>query len=143
MKFETYSEHDPETVSLLDRAFLTVWGGLGAWHDDLVLVGGLVPKFICSDVSADGTLPRPVTIDADFGISLGAECRYGNLELDLHAQGFHRTTENPGGTRYVKTIGNITIRLFIRRKPPLRGVGLPDGPPARSRDFGLENGVGA
>jgi len=132
MKYETHSEYDPEDVSLLERAFLTVWGGLGAWHDDLVLVGGLVPKYLCGDVSADRTLPRPVTLDVDLGISLGAESRYGNLQLDLQGQGFHRSTGDHGETRFVKTIDNITIPVdFLTERPPATtGVATVDGVPA-------------
>lgn len=132
MKYETYGEYDPESVSLLERAFLTVWGGLGAWHDDLVLVGGLVPKYICGDVPADGTLPRPVTLDADLGISLGAESRYGPLQLDLQGQGFHRKTGEHGETRFLKTVGNIEIPVdFLTERPPDRtGVATVDGVPA-------------
>ena len=132
MKHDTYSEYDPRNVSLLERAFLTVWGGLGAWHEDLVLVGGLVPNYLCGDVSADRALPRPVTLDADLGISLGAESRYGNLQLDLQGQGFRRTTGQHGETRFVKTIGNIKIPVdFLTETPPaVTGVATVDGIPA-------------
>ena len=45
MKYETYSEYDPAHSALAESAFLTVWAGLGQWHDSLVLIGGMVPKY--------------------------------------------------------------------------------------------------
>jgi len=132
MKFETHEEYASENVSLLESAFLTIWGGLGAWHDDLVLVGGLVPRYLCGNVSADRALPRPVTLDADLGISLGAESRYGNLQLDLQGQGFHRKIGEQGETRFVKKVGDIEIPVdFLTERPPDRGgVATVDGVPA-------------
>ena len=72
VKYETYSEYDPHRASLAESAFLTVWARLEQWHDDLVLVGGLVPKYLCGDFTTQRTLPRPATLDVDFGISLAA-----------------------------------------------------------------------
>ena len=81
MKYETYREYNPDGVATAEGAFLTVWAGLGSWHSDLVLVGGLVPKYLCGDLSATRTLPRPVTLDADLGIALGATLgQYGSLK---------------------------------------------------------------
>lgn len=45
MKYETYSEYDTKGVELAQRAFLSVWSGLTRWHEDLVLLGGLVPRY--------------------------------------------------------------------------------------------------
>ena len=47
MKFETHAEYDPRQSEMVKRAFLSVWSSFTRWHDDLVLLGGLVPKFIC------------------------------------------------------------------------------------------------
>ena len=43
MKYDNYSEYNPVGVASAESAFLTVWAGLGSWHKDLVLVGGLRP----------------------------------------------------------------------------------------------------
>ena len=51
MKYETYSEYDSRHTTLAESAFLTLWATLGEWHGDLVLVGGLVPKFLCGDLT--------------------------------------------------------------------------------------------
>jgi hypothetical protein len=84
MKNETYSEYNPIGAANAESAFLTVWAGPGSWHSDLVLVSGLVPKYLCGDLSAPRTLPRPVTLDADLGIAIGASLgQYGSLQMDL------------------------------------------------------------
>ena len=120
MKYETYSEYGLSGVAAAESAFLTVWAGLGSWHSDLVLVGGLVPKYLCGDVSASRALPRPVTLDADLGIALGASLgQYGSLRLDLQAQGFRLSKDEFGGPRFLKRIGHLTIPVdFLTESPP-------------------------
>src|SRR5438105_4479105 len=101
MKYETYHEYDPRGVLLAESALLTVWSGLSRYHDDLVLVGGLVPKYLCGDVTSVRELPRPVTLDADLGIALGASAgSYGSLHWDLRAQGFEKSNQANSGSRY-------------------------------------------
>jgi hypothetical protein len=73
MRYETYSDYDPRHTGLAESAFLTVWAGLGRWREDLVLIGGLVPKYLCGDLTAQLNLPRPATLDVDLGIALAAD----------------------------------------------------------------------
>ena len=73
MKYDTYSQYAPDHTALAESAFLTVWAGLSQWHDSLVLIGGMVPKYLCGDVSASRKLPRPATRDVDLGIALAAD----------------------------------------------------------------------
>jgi hypothetical protein len=133
MKYETYSEYDSHGVAYTERAFLTVWAGLGSWHSDLVLVGGLVPKYLCGDLSSHRSLPRPVTLDADLGIALGASLgQYGSLQMDLQAQGFRLATDEFGGRRFVKQVGDFTIPVdFLTENPPAtKGTTIVDDVPA-------------
>lgn len=133
MKYETYSQYNPVSVTTAESAFLTVWAGLGSWHSDLVLVGGLVPKYLCGDVSAARTLPRPVTLDADLGIALGASLgQYGSLQMDLQAQGFRLSKDEFGGPRFVKQVGDFTVPVdFLTESPPAtRGTAFVDDVPA-------------
>jgi hypothetical protein len=133
MKYETYSQYNPVGVATAESAFLTVWAGLGSWHSDLVLVGGLVPKYLCGDLSAARTLPRPVTLDADLGIALGASLgQYGSLQLDLQAQGFRLSKDEFGGPRFVKQVGDLTVPVdFLTESPPAtRGTAFVDDVPA-------------
>ena len=57
------------STDLAVAALLTVWSSLGDYHSDIVLVGGLVPKFLCDHPPE--ALPA-VTMDVDLGIALGA-----------------------------------------------------------------------
>ncbi|MGA3266842.1 MAG: hypothetical protein ABSE16_08465 [Verrucomicrobiota bacterium] len=133
MKYETYSQYNPIGVAYAESAFLTVWAGLGSWHSDLVLVGGLVPKYLCGDLSSPRTLPRPVTLDADLGIALGASLgQYGSLKMDLQAQGFRFSRDEFGGPRFVKRVGDFTIPVdFLTEQPPAtKGTAMVDDVPA-------------
>ncbi len=133
MKYETYSKYNPVGVANAESAFLSVWAGLGAWHNDLVLVGGLVPKYLCGDLSSPRTLPRPVTLDADLGIALGASLgQYGSLKMDLQAQGFRFSKDEFGGPRFVKTVGDFTVPVdFLTEQPPAtEGTAMVDDVPA-------------
>lgn len=133
MKYETYREYNPQGVTIAESAFITVWAGLGSWHSDLVLIGGLVPKYLCGDLSASRTLPRPVTLDADFGIALGASLgQYGSLQMDLQTHGFRLSKDEFGGPRFVKTIGQFTVPVdFLTERPPAtQGTVTVDDVPA-------------
>jgi len=118
MKYETYSEYDPRHTGLAESAFLTVWAGLGQWREDLVLIGGLVPKYLCGDLAVQRDLPRPATLDVDLGIALTADAgQYGNLFWDLAAQGFSPNEKTP--SRYEKVINDFTVPLdFLVEKAP-------------------------
>jgi hypothetical protein len=133
VKYETYREYNPIGVASAESAFLTVWAALGSWHSDLVLVGGLVPKYLCGDLSAQRALPRPVTLDADLGIALGASLgQYGSLQMDLQAQGFRLSKDEFGGPRFVKTVGAFIVPVdFLTERPPaMQGTAMVDDVPA-------------
>jgi predicted nucleotidyltransferase len=119
MKYDTYSQYDSAHTGLAESAFLTVWASLSQWHNSLVLVGGMVPKYLCGDISGVRTLPRPATLDVDFGIALAADSgQYGNLFWELGGQGFHPNPDHP--FRFEKVIGNFTVPVdFLVEKPPL------------------------
>ena len=133
MKYETYREYNLNAVATAESAFITLWSGLASWHSDLVLVGGLVPKYLCGHLSADRTLPRPVTLDTDLGIALGASLgQYGSLKMDLQTHGFRLSKDEFGGPRFVKTIGDFTIPVdFLTEQPPAtHGAVVVDDAPA-------------
>ncbi len=121
MKYETYSEYDPHRTALAEAAFLNVWAGLRQWHDVLVLVGGMVPKYLCGDLSGTRILPRPATLDVDLGIALATDSgQYGKLFWELSGQGFKPNKDHP--SRFEKVIGDFTVPVdFLVEKPPLTG----------------------
>lgn len=122
MKYETYREYDPHRTGLAESALLTVWAGLGNWREELVLIGGLVPKYLCGDHTETRTLPRPATLDVDIGIALAADGgQYGSLHWDLSAQGFTRSPDEP--SRYVKVIEDVKVPLDFLVEFPPRAIG--------------------
>jgi hypothetical protein len=131
MKYETYSEYDPRAVAQTQPAFLTVWSGLGRYHDDLVLVGGLVPQYLCRHPTGSNALPRSVTLDVDFGVALGASAgQYGSLSNDLRAQGFKPSQQYPG--RFEKDIDGFTLYVdfLVEDGEQPRGTRMVDDVPA-------------
>ena len=47
MKKEHYEDYSAEETARSESALLTVWAVLHDFTEDLVLVGGLVPRYIC------------------------------------------------------------------------------------------------
>jgi hypothetical protein len=122
VKYETYSQYDPHRTALAESALLTVWSGLGNWRDELVLVGGLVPKYLCGDCTSARELPRPATLDVDFGIALAADGgMYGSLEWDLSAKGFVQSKNAP--SRYVKVTDLVEIPVDFLVEAPRSTTG--------------------
>ncbi len=110
MKYDTYSAYDSRATSQSLPTFLTIWPALGRYHDDLVLLGGLVPICICKHPEGDGALPRPATLDVDLGIALGASAgQYGTLSSELRAQGFKATNHNKA--RYMKEVNGVEMYI--------------------------------
>jgi hypothetical protein len=86
---------------------------LERYHDDLVLVGGLAVHYL---TRRDAThLPGAVTMDVDFGITLGASGgQYGTIKAGLGGLGF-RVEEN----RLVRRFGGIQVYVdFLTEDPP-------------------------
>ena len=128
MKYDTYSEYDPRHAALAESAFLTLWSALGAWHSDLVLVGGLVPKYLCRDLTQQSSLPLPATLDVDLGIALAADSgQYGNLRWALEVQGFKASVKHPN--RLEKTIGAypVYVDFLVERTPHTSGSAEVEG----------------
>jgi hypothetical protein len=120
VKFETYSEYNPQTAAYSEATLLTLWPILEPWQDDLVLVGGLVPRYICGDVTSPRDLPRPVTMDADFGIGLGASAGgMSSLKMALMDAQFRQTKSAEGLIRYEKQVGQFPVPVdFLTDAPP-------------------------
>jgi hypothetical protein len=120
MKFGSYTEYDSRKADLAESALFTIWPNLERWHDDLVLFGGLVPRYICGDISAPRLLPRPVTIDADMGIALGASAGgMSSMQFALLENDFHKTTSPEGLIRYEKKVGDYSVPVdFLTDAPP-------------------------
>jgi len=131
MKFASYAEYDPKGIALSIPALLTVWAGIQRFSDELVVVGGLVPHFICRDPGSSTRLPRPATLDVDIGIALGASSgQYGSLSADLQGQGFRPSKDFE--SRFERVVGPFTLYLdfLVERPPGTKGVVVVDDVPA-------------
>ena len=103
MKYETHAQYDPRHAEFAQRAFLSIWSGFTRWHQDLVLLGGLVPRYICKALPAGSILKATTTIDVDLGIALGTESgQYDPISTALVGQGFEPDPQQTH--RYVKRI---------------------------------------
>ncbi len=66
------TDYSQTITQMVERGLLDIWGRLGEYRDFLVVIGGLVPRYItapegCSDYDAT---THCGTMDIDFGISL-------------------------------------------------------------------------
>lgn len=105
-----YSNYDPATAEMCERALVTLVGDLGPWGERITLVGGLAPRYII------GNLPAGVrhigTNDIDVVLELFIEPTdweaYRTLENNLKKSGF-----DPGESsfQWVRRLGNLTVVL--------------------------------
>ena len=104
-KFETFDEYPAGCLASAEAVLLTTWRSLERYQDDLVLVGGLAVH--CLTKRNVVGLPGAVTMDVDFGISLGASGgQYGTIKSDLAGLGFKSE-----GNRLVRKFGNLNLNL--------------------------------
>jgi hypothetical protein len=122
MKYATYAEYDPKGMALAVPGLLTVWAGIQRLRDELVLVGGLVPHFICTHPASNHRFPRPGTLDVDIGIAIGASSgQYPGLQAELQGQGFRLN-----GDRFEKKVGLYTLYVdFLVEDPRGRRGAIP------------------
>lgn len=107
MKHDTFEKYAKSDLQLPQQALLTAWDCLTAYREDLVLVGGLAIKHLTHPPSEG--MPGPVTLDVDFGISIGASGgSYGSIRETLAAHGFKWSAETK---RFVRKFD--TLDLFI------------------------------
>ncbi len=114
---EHYEDYSAEDTARSESALLTVWAVLHDMTEDLVLVGGLVPRYICRPAAE---ALQPVTMDVDLGVSLALSSgMYDTTKTRLEKAGF-----DWGNKRFVKTIGKTNLFLdFLTDKP---GEEAPD-----------------
>ena len=124
MKYAHYNKYNAEDTVRAEAALLTVWAVLQDFREDLVLVGGLVPRYICHP--SDGDLP-PVTMDVDVGVALGLSSgMYDTTTTRLGGAGFEWKEK-----RFQKQFGSTILYLDL----------LTDRPTAQSPDTAMVDDV--
>ncbi|MDP6357767.1 MAG: nucleotidyl transferase AbiEii/AbiGii toxin family protein [Planctomycetota bacterium] len=127
MKYGTHQEYSSKGTNLVEQSLLTVWASLSRWHDDLVLIGGLVPRYLCGDISEQRQLPRPVTIDADLGIALGASSgQYEPLSSALQGHGFKRSEKAGHFEKSLDASTTVFIDFLVEHPPHTEGTATVD-----------------
>jgi hypothetical protein len=113
VKHEHHSKYAPEDTARAESALLTAWAILEEYRDELVLVGGLVPRYICKTPAGE---LQPVTMDVDVGIALGASSgQYDPIGVRLANSGF----EFKDG-RFQKCFGKAILFLDLLTDRPER-----------------------
>jgi len=94
-------------VELARQATLTVWDCLAAYHDDMVLVGGMAVRLLT--LPAQPGEPGPVTLDVDFGISIGSsDGVYGSIRDTLAAHDFRWA-----GGRFMREVKGMKLYVDL------------------------------
>ena len=111
MKHEHHSQYTPQDTMRAESALLTVWAVLGDLTDELVLVGGLVPRYICRPRAH--VMPA-VTMDVDLGVTLELSTgQYEPTTRRLADHGFEWRNK-----RFIKTVSGVDLFLdFLADKP--------------------------
>ncbi len=116
MKREHYRDYSEKDTLLSEAGLLTVWAILQDFRDELVLIGGLVPRYLCK--------PRPgelhaVTMDVDLGISLGMSSGiYETTKTRLVKAGFEWKEK-----RFVRQFENSSLMIDLLTDKPSRNAG--------------------
>ncbi len=137
------SGYTPEEFEQVKAACLTIAVTLGAYLDELCIVGGLVPSLLidagrADDGEADDDL-HPGTNDLDVGLALALldDHRYAEISARLRAEGFE-PDESEGGNKIVQCWRlkdlKVTVDFLISPAP---------GDPPKTRIKNLEGDFGA
>lgn len=123
MKHGTYAGYLAAGMSEQpQQALLTAWECLGRYQEDLVLIGGLAIRYLTQPPK--GGQPGPVTLDVDFGISIGAESgQYAGIQQTLSADGF-----TWDGKRFKRSMtgGDLFIDLLTDKDQGQMGTVMVD-----------------
>ncbi len=111
MKMEHYENYSAADTVRSESVLLTVWAVLRDLVEDLVLVGGLVPRYLCRPGASQ---LEAVTMDVDLGVSLGISSGiYDTTKTRLEKAGFDWKDK-----RFIKTVGNTNLFVdFLTDKP--------------------------
>jgi len=118
-KPQAIADYSPGQTELAEQTLLEVWSRLGDFHDHLVLVGGLAPRYIVPQGKSKppSVPPHCGTMDVDLGVSLAiANLRtYATLRETLtESLGFEPGRSRMGAPQrhsFSKKVGGAEIVL--------------------------------
>lgn len=111
------SGYRPENLAQVTSACLTLAVTLGAYLDDLCIVGGVVPALLI-DGRQSGGERHPGTNDLDVGLALALldDERYAEISARLRAEGFEpdrNAAGNPTVQRWKLGALNVTVDFLM------------------------------
>ena len=119
-KPKTASGYSAEQTALVERTLVTVWRHIGEYRDHLVLVGGLVPRYLV-DKAYEREVPfgsgHCGTMDVDLGVSLAvADLKtYESIRDQLVDEIGFKRNENEAGNKqkhsFVKEIDGQDVNI--------------------------------
>lgn len=117
------SGYGAEEFAQVRAACLTVAVTLGAYLDDVCIVGGLVPALLIDTVRADTEDERhPGTNDLDIGLALALldNERYAEISARLRAEGFEPDTNDRGNPTVQRwRLGDLQVTVDFLMPPAL------------------------
>ena len=118
VKPDKYSGYSPCQTELAEQVLLEVWASLGEFRKDMVLVGGLAPRYIVSSFESSGIIaPHCGTMDVDLGISLAVADKntYGEIrETLVDRLGFSPGVNQRGNEQrhsFIKEIDGMDVNI--------------------------------
>ena len=106
MKLSHYHDYSAGHTELCEKALVTAWNLLADYEEYLVLIGGLVPRYLCT-VPTDE--PQASTMDVDLGLSLAVRgTATKRIGTQLACAGF-KTKPDP------MPPGTLPLAKFYRR----------------------------
>jgi len=111
VKHEHHDQYAPGDTERAESALLTVWAVLEDFREEIVLVGGLVPRYICHRSLSD---LQPVTMDVDIAVALALSSGlYDTTSRRLDGAGFTWRDR-----RFQKQVGNSVLYLDLLTDRP-------------------------
>ncbi len=138
MKLPRHRDYRSGDTDRSEAALLTVWPRLADFHEHLVLVGGLVPRYLCRRGLGEGEW-QPRTLDVDLAIALAADGgMYAGLSERLESEGFVYARG-----RFSKQVGGFPLHvdLLTERPWPQAPSSAQVGDVAVSAFFGVDRAL--
>lgn len=118
------AEYTTARTELAERVLLEAWSRLGKYREHLVLVGGLVPRYITEQASeSQSQIPQHCgTMDVDLGVSLAVRDlqTYKSIRETLTTMDFVPGVNEAGRERlhsFEKEIGGVNVNIdFLTTK---------------------------
>ncbi len=109
-KPQIISGYDDVQTSLVEQTLVTVWRHIGEYHEHLVLVGGLVPRYLVDKANENEPtigMGHCGTMDVDIGVSLAV------ADLETYESIRDRLVDHIGFKRGENDAGNKQRHSFV------------------------------